>query len=303
MKFLLIHDGGDPKTVKRLRKLFKQYEKTVDECIPGEAGEGLVPVLESLSGGCGMLLHLSGSSLPPWAHVIAGYTLALKAPLLVYGMPPESFGAPLARHLVPIKTGDELAAYLRREAPEYFARVIRDRVKYELLEMGIPFSEEALAGCVMGENKRAVALFLDAGYSPNTRDGFGVPLLNLAVRMGHRHLVKLLLKAGADLNGQAEDRLSTALMDAVSGQHHGIVKDLLTAGADINLKSRDGQSALVVAVGLNDETSAELLLRAGARADEPDMLGASARKYAGLFNKPAMLALFERYAPLTKNAG
>lgn len=303
MKFLLIHDGKDTKAVKRLRDLFKQYEETVEECIPGEAGEGIIPVPEALSGGRGMFLHLSRSHIPFWAYVIAGYALALKVPLLVYGIPLERFGPQLAQYLVPIKTEHELADYLRREAPEYFAREIRNRAKYELLELGIPFNEESLSGCVMGGNKRALSLFLDAGYSPNIRDGFGVPLLNLAARMGHRHLVKLLLRAGADANGQAEDRLTTALMDAVSGQHHGIVKDLLAAGTDINLKSRDGQSALVIAVGLNDETAAELLLRAGAKTDEPDMLGVSARKYAVLFNKTSMLALFERYAPLTKNTG
>jgi ankyrin repeat protein len=83
------------------------------------------------------------------------------------------------------------------------------------------------------------------------------------------------------------------------------MKDLIAAGADINLKSRDGQSALIIAVGLNDEESVEILLKAGADADEPDSLGASARTYAGLFKDPAILALFKAYAPLKneKQAG
>jgi ankyrin repeat protein len=41
----------------------------------------------------------------------------------------------------------------------------------------------------------------------------------------------------------------------------------------------------------------ELLLKAGANVDEPDSLGASARKYAALFNRPGVVKLFQTYAP------
>jgi ankyrin repeat protein len=73
--------------------------------------------------------------------------------------------------------------------------------------------------------------------------------------------------------------------------------DLLAAGAEVNLKSKDGQSALVIAVGLNDEAAAEMLLKAGADPDMADNLGASARTYVRLFNKPGMVKLFEKYTP------
>jgi ankyrin repeat protein len=105
-----------------------------------------------------------------------------------------------------------------------------------------------------------------------------------------------LLKAGASVNLQAEDRGTTALIDSTAGKYMDIMDLLLEAGADVNLKSKDGQSALIIAVGLNDEASTERLLKAGANADEPDSLGASARKYALLFNKPAMVELFKTYA-------
>jgi hypothetical protein len=39
-----------------------------------------------------------------------------------------------------------------------------------------------------------------------------------------------------------------------------------------------------------------MLLKAGADPDAPDHLGASARKYVRLFNKPEMVKLFEKYA-------
>jgi hypothetical protein len=40
-----------------------------------------------------------------------------------------------------------------------------------------------------------------------------------------------------------------------------------------------------------------MLLKAGADPDDTDALGASARKYAGLFHNDALLALFDTYTP------
>jgi hypothetical protein len=297
MTVTLFHDGEDRKATKRLLDLLRRFEKTTEEIIPGDNGEGLVPVPEALSNSRCIVLYLSRPVVPPWVYVLGGYSLALKIPLLAYGLSPENFRPPLSRYLVPVKTERELSEHLGRQAPEYFAGEVRKRAKYELLEIGIPFTEESMAGCIIGGNKRAVSLFLEAGYSPNIRDHFGVPLLNLAARLGHRDIARILVKVGADVNAQAEDRLSTALMDAVSGRHHQIMRDMLAAGADVNLKSRDEQSALVLAVAHHDETAAELLLRAGARADEPDLLGSSARKYAIMYNRPDMVSLFARYAP------
>jgi ankyrin repeat protein len=220
----------------------------------------------------------------------------------LYGGGPEDRGPVLSKYGIPIKNETDLFQYIEAELRLFFVREDRKRAKYDLLEAGISFNEESLANCVIGGNGKAVSLFIDAGFSPDTRDRFGVPLLNLAARTGNRNIVNILLAAGAQVNQQAGDRLSTALIDAVSGKFHGIVKDLLIAGADVNLKSRDGQSALILAVGLNDEISTELLLKARANADEPDSLGASGRKYAALFNRPAIVALFNMYAP-QKNAG
>jgi ankyrin repeat protein len=64
-------------------------------------------------------------------------------------------------------------------------------------------------------------------------------------------------------------------------------------GADTNLTSKDGQTALVVAVGRNDADVARLLVAGGADPDLADKLGLSARKYAALFKNPAILSLFE----------
>jgi ankyrin repeat protein len=76
-----------------------------------------------------------------------------------------------------------------------------------------------------------------------------------------------------------------------------IVQGLINAGADVNAKSKDGQSAIIISVSLGDVATVELLLKAGANANEPDALGATARKYATLFHQNEILALFEKFAP------
>jgi hypothetical protein len=302
MNFVICHDGGDKKTVKRLLEILTEIKAECGECIPGETGEGFEPILEQLSHTCGLILCLSRSQVSSWVYFVAGLAAGLDIPLLFFGQSPEKLEALAAKRMTVVKTELELSKYIREKLPEALSREVRNRAKYDLLEKGIPFNEESMANCVIGGNHVGVNLFLEAGFSPNSTDSFGVPLLSLAARMGHRNIVKILLNAGANVNEQAGDRLSTALIDAVAGRHHGIVKDLLARGANVNLKSRDGQSALIIAVGINDEVAAELLLKAGANADEPDNLGASGRKYAGLFNHPIMVSLFDTYAP-RKNAG
>jgi hypothetical protein len=297
MNFMLIHDGSHPKIAKSLLTSLKKMKAGADECVLGEAGEGIDFFLENISSALCLILYFTPPGIPAWVYFVAGYAGAVKLPVLVYGLGHEDFGPLLSKSLIGVKSGKDLSEYIGQEMPGMLTREIRERARYEILNRGIPFSEEAMADCVIGGNSPAVSLFIEAGFSPNVRDRFGVPLMNLAARMGDRKMVNILLNAGVQVDQQAGDRNSTALLDAVAGSYHGILKDLLDAGADVNLKSRDGQSALVIAAGLNDEVAAEMLLRAGADADDPDNLGVSARKYAVLFNKPAMVALFNAYEP------
>jgi ankyrin repeat protein len=190
----------------------------------------------------------------------------------------------------------ELDTYLAHAAEEWVAEEAFNAAKSALLDQGLPFTEESLEECVKKRNVQGVSLFLKAGFSPNARDKQGVPLLNHAARAGDRIIAEILLAAGAELDARADDRGSSALIDSALGKHSDIARVLLAAGADVNIKSKDGQSALIISVGLSDEALVEMLLKAGAKADEPDALGASARKYAALFNKPGILELFNTYA-------
>jgi hypothetical protein len=249
-----------------------------------------------------------GSLDPSWLIYALGFSAGCRIPLLVYegkagGQPGENaeFISLFKKSAKKLKTKNTLIKYFEDEKAEWIKKeAARDAAgaRDTLLQMGIPVTLDSLGKCAEEGKVLELSLFLASGFSPDARDKAGVPLLNLAARGGHRDAVDALLKAGANVNVPSDDRGSSALMDSAMGKHLGMMEDLLRAGADVNIRSKDGQSALILAVGLNDADSVEILLKAGANPDDPDLLGASARKYATLFNRTGIVALFDTYAPL-----
>lgn len=297
MKLILLCEKESKKIASRLERFIKggNYNLTVSLfTADGDHPESLGDCFSDASHILAVLTKSSADSL--WLAFTAGFSLGSGRTLLYYPADPDWVHPPLPGSFTLIPDEKSLGAYLTVETEAWAQKETYRQAKQELLDMGIPFSEESLENCIQERKYRAVSCFIDAGFSPNIRDKFGVPLLNLAARAGDRNIVQLLLNAGASVDIQAEDRGSTALIDSAAGKHIDIMELLLEAGADVNLKCKDGQSALILAVGLNDEVSTELLLKAGANPDAPDSLGASARKYALLFNKPAMVELFKTYA-------
>ncbi|MDR2630812.1 MAG: ankyrin repeat domain-containing protein [Spirochaetaceae bacterium] len=301
MNLLLLYEPEEKNTAGRLVRFIKRkkYKLTVSPRAvtrdKPESPADLMTLAGPLAASSHIMALLSGSpDLTPWFAFAAGFSLGSGRSLLIFPTapaPPEFPGEAVIFH-----DDHDLDRYLAAETEEWERKETFRQAKTALLDMGVPFNEESLERCIREGKREAVSYFLEAGFSPNAQDKAGVPLLNLAARAGNRNIVSLLLKAGASVNFQAEDRGTTALIDSTAGKYTDIMDLLLEAGADVNLKSKDGQSALIIAVGLNDEASTERLLAAGANADEPDSLGASARKYALLFNKPAIVALFNTYA-------
>jgi hypothetical protein len=191
-----------------------------------------------------------------------------------------------------MKSGKTLVAFFKKEAATYE----KEQASKKIIALGFPVIVDSLAYCVEKGNAEAVKLFFKAGFSPDSRNEKGVGLLHLAARNEQDAMVSLLLASGADVNLSSGDRGASALVDAAMAKDSSLVSILLDAGADPDSKTKDGQSALILSVGLNDQACVELLLKAGAAADEADSLGASARKYAELFNNPEIKGLFNRYA-------
>jgi hypothetical protein len=242
--------------------------------------------------------------VPEWVDFLAGFSCGSHVPFLAYGED--------ARTCVPevynfcfrmLDTEDALCSYLKAEN-EAFKKMETDRETHSarnaLLEQGIPVNNNSLGQCVAEGRLDDIVLFFAAGFSPDTKDKTGVPLLNIAARAGNLEIIQFLIKAGAPVNLRAEDRDTSALIDSVMGKFDDITTDLINAGADVNIQSKDGQTALIVAVGADDAGVVELLLKAGANPDISDHMGMSARKYASLFRKTVLVDLFKTYAPEKK---
>ncbi len=118
---------------------------------------------------------------------------------------------------------------------------------------------------VVGKVQRVEALLaadpsLANGYAP---DGF--PLLGLAAFFGHREVVDLLLRHGAEVNAVSRNATGyTALTGAVAGGHAEIAAALLAAGANANHRYGAGYTPLYEAAAGGKTKIVALLLAHGA---------------------------------------
>ena len=227
-----------------------------------------------------------------WLAFIVGLARGKSVHLALKKPEPAWKPKPWIADILTFDDEQELVRFYRSESVEWKIREGRQFAKATLLELGISWHGESLCQCVKDGNTKAVELFLLSGFPPDARDKFGVPILCLAARSKHRSIVELLLDQGAFVDAQSDDRGYSSLLDAAQQGDHGIVELLLERGANPDTQSKDGQTALILAVGRNDGPMVSTLLARGADPEITDKLGLSARKYAKLFNHPAILALF-----------
>ena len=246
-----------------------------------------------------LLLVANGrSSSDTWFGYAVGFSVGLPGGCSLFRQDP-SWKPPAYLGDVPLfEDLDELSAYFALRKTEWELDERRDSARKRLLELGISCTADSFAGCCSEGDTAAVRLFLRAGFDPDARDRHGVPMLCLAVRKSHLAVAEALLDGGAAIDLRSDDRGYTALLDAVKAGPPEHVAFFLDRGADPNVESKDGQSALVIAVGKKDLTSARLLLEHGADPDIADKLGMSARSYAKLFKMPEFAALFVEFPPI-----
>jgi hypothetical protein len=297
LNILILHDEKDSElslaVIRILKKRFIDVKSKSIESDWYKKGS----FLEVLADYSHFIIINGPNSESAWENFCIGFAFGKKSPVIMLNRLPSYIHEKSSGDFKFCQTKKDFTDFLNNDFKDWIVKDIRQQAKIDLLTMGIPYNEESFEHCVREENTWAAELFLKAGFLPDATDKHGVPLLNLASRTGNRNMVKILLEGGAEIDRQSQDRGSSALIDACTGKSIDIVKDLIAAGADVNLKSKDGQSGLVIAVGLNDAETVEELLKAGANPDDPDALGASARTYAKLFNKPTMVTLFNTYAP------
>ena len=152
----------------------------------------------------------------------------------------------------------------------------------ELREQFTDDDRAAIVGAAASRPAETVALMLELGFSPHARNGLGEQPLHSAAYLGNAAAVRVLLDAGADVDGRDSRFEATPLAFATvgSGEQEGkpgdwveTVRLLINAGA-----SRDG-------VWISDkppsEEVAEVLHHYGVTPDEPAELEGPDEQTAG----------------------
>jgi ankyrin repeat protein len=130
---------------------------------------------------------------------------------------------------------------------------------------------------ILDENYDEVERLIEEGADVNNIDyAEFTPLIDVALE-GHNDLVKLLIKAGANVNysieyGNIYDKL-TPLHAAVDGGNSETVRILIEAGADVNAVDSDNMTPLYIAARKGSIEKVNLLINADADVDIADIEG------------------------------
>ncbi len=193
---------------------------------------------------------------------------------------------------------DAFDSYFKLEKKRFKEIETKEKAKRKLLDKGYSLFTSNYVQAVVNNDVDTVKLFIKAGFSASELDELGTPVLSLAVRERHIEMVKTLLKEGALVDASSKDRNYTALMDAAQIGEVQIAKILLEHKANPNIQSKDGQTALILAVGRQDVEIIEMLLKNKSDYNLKDSMGMSSLDYANLFRNEGILKLFDK---ATKN--
>lgn len=183
--------------------------------------------------------------------------------------------------------------YFEAEKKRFTEIQKKENARSKLLEKGYSLFNINFIEIVKNNETAIAKLFIEAGFNPSERDSLGTPVLSLAVRNRCLEMVKLLVKRGAVIDLCSKDRNYSALMDAAQIGELKPAKILLEHGANPNIQSKNGQTALILAVGRHDSEMVKLLMQYKADYNIKDCLNMSALEYAGLLKDKNILKILE----------
>jgi ankyrin repeat protein len=118
----------------------------------------------------------------------------------------------------------------------------------------------ALCCAMMSSRAVEVAkLLLAASADPNLRDSEGWTPIFYAAGNNLAEGIRVLAKAGADIDARCFSNGWTPLMNAACFGHEACAAELLRLGADIDVRSSDGVNAIDIASSNGQERMAESL--------------------------------------------
>jgi ankyrin repeat protein len=128
---------------------------------------------------------------------------------------------------------------------------------------------------ILNKRNRVLEVLLD--YNPNleVKDQFGITPLMAACYIKDFEAVRLLLDAGAKINGIEK---VTPVMIAAKYTDLEILNELIRRGADLHLRTDKGATALMIAG--DDSKIIDVLIKGGSRVDSVDANGWAALHHA-----------------------
>jgi ankyrin repeat protein len=217
-----------------------------------------------------------------WLYFITGYCMGREKPFCQFVLHPNKVHG-LSTAITQVYEDSVLLSYVRDEYAIWIHHQQVTEAKDRIISSGLGLKEDSMAKQVVLGNMSVVKDFLTIGFSPDATDVQGTPLIILALRNGKESMFSLLLTSGSNLDAKSEDRGSTALMEAALKGSSDLVRLLIDKGVDLDTQSKNGQTALMLAVGEAQTMVALQLIYAGADVTIKDQLGMTAEKYASLF--------------------
>lgn len=162
-----------------------------------------------------------------------------------------------------------------------------------LLLAGLSASAAPIHDAADAGDKARVAAILAADRTAADAPGddqYASRPLHLAAGKGHLEVVRLLLDAGAAVNGFDSDQ-STPLDVAAQGGHEKVVALLLERGADVNRRDRNGNCAMSFAAGRGRVEVIRQLLAAGADANYISRAGVTLLHQACSADSPELVKI------------
>jgi ankyrin repeat protein len=120
----------------------------------------------------------------------------------------------------------------------------------------------------------------------NVLRGNGYTALTVAARDGHQETIEVLLRGGADINGNED---GVPLVMAAHLSQWKVVDFLLEQGADPNAANSPGDTALMIAVADGRSSVVRSLLAKGANVNKPNQQGATPLSYAAQGKHPEIV--------------
>ncbi len=292
MKSIILYPQNDRYVLKRIFKIFNSFGLKVDATKINR--EWTLAELSAVYGILDTYSHIfvilsSENFNDTWLAGLLGYIAGSNKGHYFYFTENNNS---LDKLFIKFNTGqgyDSVENYAEMEIKSFNNIQKKENARNHLIDTGFALSEDSMGECVASGHLEIVQKYVDAGFSSSVRNTKGVPMLCIAVRKCHMDIVKYLIDIGADINAVSEDRHNTPIMDAASTGDLESIKLLVSEGADLETQSKNGQTALILAVGHGDIEVSNYLLSAGADYEVKDFLGMSGKSYATLFNKSEIL--------------